>query len=79
MQKNRLFTDAMKEEMIRLYELRDKEQGRQGWITWFAAAKMSDIPALERFAKLKEKRLLGLVAHVTIPISTGKLESFNLV
>ena len=70
---------AMKEEMVRLYELRDEEQARQGWIDWFKAAKASDIPALVRFAELKEKRLPGLVAHATIPISTGKLEGFNNV
>ena len=70
---------AMKEEMVRLYELRDIEQAKQGWTDWFAAAKASGIPALERFATLKEKRLPGLVAHATIPISTGKLEGFNNV
>ena len=70
---------AMKEEMIRLYDLRNEEQARQGWLDWFAAAKESEIPALVRFATLKEKRLPGLVAHATIPISTGRLEGFNNV
>ena len=70
---------AMKEEMIRLYELRNEQQARDGWLNWFSAAKASGIPALVKFAQLKEKRLLGLVAHATIPISTGKLEGFNNV
>lgn len=70
---------AMKEEMVRLYELRDERQAREGWSNWFTAAKASGIPALVRFAELKEKRLPGLVAHATIPISTGKLEGFNNV
>ena len=42
-----------------------------------AAAKESCIPALVRFAELKEKRIDGLIAHATYPISTGKLEGFN--
>ena len=70
---------AVKEEMIRLYELRDEQQARAGWLNWFVAAKASGIPALVKFAQLKEKRLPGLVAHATIPISTGKLEGFNNV
>ena len=70
---------AMKEEMVRLYELKDEEQAKQGWIDWFAAAKASGITALIRFAELKEKRLPGLVAHATMPISTGKSEGFNNV
>ena len=50
---------AMKEEMIRLYELRDEQQARAGWLNWFVAAKASGIPALVKFAQLKEKRLPG--------------------
>ena len=50
---------AMKEEMTRLFELRD------------------GIQALEKFARLKEKRLPGLIAHAVYPINTGKLEGFN--
>lgn len=69
---------AMKEVMIRLYELRDEQQARAEWLNWFVAAKASGIPALVKFAQLK-KRLPGLVAHATIPISTGKLEGFNNV
>lgn len=65
--------------MVQLYELRDEGMARKGWLDWFAAAKASDIPALVRFAELKEKRLPGLVAHATTPISTGKLEGFNNV
>ena len=41
------------------------------------AAYESGIPALVRFAELKEKRLEGLIAHAVYPISTGKLEGFN--
>ena len=41
------------------------------------AAKESGIEALVHFAELKEKRLEGLIAHATHPISTGKLEGLN--
>ena len=68
---------AMKEEMIALFELRDVDQARIGWQNWFAAAKASGIPVLVSFAERKEKRIDGLVAHATYPISTGKLEGFN--
>ena len=37
----------------------------------------SGIPQLEKFARLKKKRIDGLVAHSAHPISTGKLEGFN--
>lgn len=68
---------AMKEEMARLFDIDDEDEARRGWKAWFDGAKASGIPALERFAHLKEKRLEGLVAHATYPISTGKLEGFN--
>ena len=68
---------AMKEEMCRLYELRDYQQALDGWTTWFKAAKESGIPALVKFATRKECRIPGLVAHAVFPISTGKLEGFN--
>ena len=68
---------AMKEEMSRLFDLRDKDAARKGWTEWFRGAKASGIPALVRFAERKEKRLDGLVAHASHPISTGKLEGFN--
>ena len=67
---------AMKEEMSRLFNLRDEEEARKGWTAWFEAAKASGIPAV-RFAERKEKRLDGLIAHASHPISTGKLEGFN--
>ena len=67
----------MKEEMCRLFELRDPEEARNGWMAWFEAAKESGIEALVHFAELKEKRLEGLIAHATHPISTGKLEGLN--
>ena len=68
---------AMKEEMARLFELRDEDEARKGWTSWFEGAKASGIPALVRFAERKEKRLDGLIAHASHPISTGKLEGFN--
>ena len=68
---------AMKEEMSRLFNLRDEEEARKGWTEWFKGAKASGIPALVRFAERKEKRLDGLIAHASHPISTGKLEGFN--
>ncbi len=68
---------AMKEEMSRLFELRDPDEALRGWTAWFEGAKASGIPALERFARLKEKRLDGLVAHARHNISTGRLEGFN--
>ena len=68
---------AMKEEMCRLYELKDYQQSLDGWSKWLDAAKESSIPALVKFAQQKEKRLLGLAAHAIFPISTGKLEGFN--
>ena len=68
---------AMKEEMPRLFDLRDEEEARKGWTEWFEGAKASGIPALVRFAERKEKRLDGLIAHASHPISTGKLEGFN--
>ena len=68
---------AMKEEMIRLYDLTDVEEARDGWLNWFEAAKQSNIPQLKKFAELKEKRLPGLISHARHNISTGKLEGFN--
>ena len=68
---------AMKEAMCDLFELRDPVLAEIMWEEWFKVAKDSGIPQLEKFAKLKEKRLCGLIAHATHPISTGKLEGFN--
>ena len=67
----------MKEEMSRLFDLRDENDARKGWSEWFEGAKASGIPALVGFAERKEKRLDGLIAHASHPISTGKLEGFN--
>ena len=53
----------MKEEICSLFDLRDPLIAENGWKKWFAAAKESNIPALVRFAKLKEKRIDGLIAH----------------
>ena len=68
---------AMKEEMCTLFELRNPDEARRRWTQWFEGAKSSGIPALVRFAELKEKRLDGLVAHARHNISTGRLEGFN--
>lgn len=68
---------AMKEELCRLFSLRDPLQAELAWKAWFAAAKESGIPSLVRFAELKEKCMDGLISHASFPISTGKLEGFN--
>ena len=68
---------AMKEEMCSLFELRNPDEARRRWTDWFEGARASGIPALVKFAELKEKRLDGLVAHARHNISTGKLEGFN--
>lgn len=68
---------AMKEEMCRLFELSDPILAEKGWDSWFKAAEESNIPALVRFANLKQSRIKGLIAHAAYPISTGKLEGFN--
>lgn len=68
---------TMKEEMCRLFELRDVEKAHDGWIKWFEAASESEIPQLIKFAELKRKRLSGLISHAMHPVSTGKLEGFN--
>ena len=46
---------AMKEEMSRLFDLRDVDEARKGWIECFEGAKASGIPALARFAERKER------------------------
>ena len=68
---------AMKEEITRLYELKDEKEAEEGWKNWFKAAKESNIPQLVKFAELKEKRLPGLIAHAKYRIGTGRLEGFN--
>ncbi len=68
---------AMKEELCRLFSLRDHAAATEGWERWFAAASESNISPLVRFASLKYPRIEGLIAHALFPISTGKLEGFN--
>jgi transposase len=68
---------AMKEELLRLFELKDHTEAEQGWKKWFDAAINSLVPALVKFGRQKLKRLDGLVAHASFPINTGKLEGFN--
>ena len=54
---------AMKEEMCGLFELSNPVLAEIMWEEWFTVAKESGIPQLEKFAKLKEKRLHGLIAR----------------
>ena len=68
---------AMKEEMCNMFDLRNPNDARKRWTQWFEAAKASGIPALAKFAELKEKRIEGLVAHARYSISTRRLEGFN--
>ena len=67
----------MKEELTELFKLDSPGLAAAGWKHWFEAGKESEIPALKRFAELKECRLDGLVSHAVFPISTAKLEGFN--
>lgn len=67
----------MKEEMTRLFEITDIYEAEERWNDWFEAAKQSGIPQLEKFAKIKEKRIPGLISNAKHPISTGPLEGFN--
>ena len=68
---------AMKEQLSCLFESRCFEKSLEDWQEWFDAAKASNIPALVRFATLKEKRIWELASHALFPIHTGKLEGFN--
>lgn len=68
---------AMKEELCRLFTIRNPAEAELAWLSWFKAAKESNIAPLVRFADLKECRLPGLIAHAVHPVSTGKLEGFN--
>ena len=68
---------AMKEELCRLFALNDRQEAEHGWKSWFEAGKASEVEHLNRFAKTKEFRLQGLIAHAEHPISTGKLEGVN--
>ena len=68
---------AMKEELCRLFALNDRQEAEHGWKSWFEAGKASEVEHLNRFAKTKEFRLQGLIAHAEHPISTGKLEGLN--
>ena len=67
----------MKEEMNRLFELKEPKEAQSGWMSWFEAAKESEIKALVKFAKAKLKRIEGFIAHATHPKTTGKLEGLN--
>ena len=68
---------AMKEEMCELFSITDEDVARERWTAWFEAAKASGIEPLAKFARIKEKRIEGLIAHAVHPISTGKLEGLN--
>lgn len=75
--KNLAVCYAMKEELCGLYDIRNVDESINRWQKWFEAAKGSNVPALIKFAVLKERRLPGLIAHAVYPISTGKLEGLN--
>jgi hypothetical protein len=47
---------AMKEEMNRLFELRDRDEAYYGWTKWFTAAKESGIPQLQKFGCSRNDR-----------------------
>lgn len=68
---------AMKEEMCELFSLSNADVARERWTAWFEAAKASGIEPLAKFARIKERRIEGLIAHASHPISTGKLEGLN--
>ena len=42
---------AMKEELLRLFELKDHTEAEQGWKKWFDAAINSLVPALVKFGR----------------------------
>ena len=65
---------SMKEQLSCLFESRCFEKSLEDWQEWFDAAKASNIPALIRFATLKEKRIWGLASHALFPIHTGNNE-----
>ena len=69
--------DAMKEELLRLFELKDHTEAEQGWKKWVDAAINSPVPALAEFGRQKLKRLDGPVAHASFSVNTGKPEGFN--
>ncbi|MCH4096857.1 MAG: ISL3 family transposase [Acidaminococcus provencensis] len=68
---------TMKEELSDLFELRNPDLAAVEWEKWFKGAEESNIPQLQKFARLKRKRKEGLIAHSAHPITTGKLEGFN--
>ena len=68
---------AMREEMTRLFELRDPEKATKGWKKWFKAAAKSRIKPLVNFAKAHCEKIDYLASHASHPISTAKLEGLN--
>ena len=77
MERRRELRCQVKDEIRKYSKLKDHVAAKAGWERWFEAAKASGIESLVKFAKLKEKRLEGLVVHARYNISTGKLEGFN--
>ena len=67
----------MKEELLRLFELKDHTETEQGWKKWVDAAIDSPVPAPAEFGRQKLKRLDGPVAHASFSVNTGKPEGFN--
>lgn len=52
---------AMKEEMCRLFDLKNAEAVREGWLSWLETVKVNGIEPLMKFAENKEIRLEGRV------------------
>jgi hypothetical protein len=67
----------VKEELLRLFELKDHTEAEQGWKRWFDAAINSPVPAPAKFGRQKLKRLDDPVAHASFSVNTGKPEGFN--
>ena len=69
----------MKEELLRLFELKDHTEAEQGWKKWFDAAITSSVPAPAEFGRQKLKRLdgpplmhLSLLTQASLKVSTIK-------
>ena len=70
---------AMKEELLRLFELKGHMEAEQGWEKWFDAAINSSVPAPAEFGRQKLKCLdgpplmhLSLLTQASLKVSTIK-------
>ena len=75
---------AMKEELLRLFELKDHTEAEQGWKKWVDAAIDSPVPAPAEFGRQKLKRLdgpplmhLSLLTQASLKVSTIKSKSLK--